>query len=147
MKQAFENGAKAPTSAATKGADDEAPAPKTSPAKRKRAPPKKKTIDESAEDVEDDEETVKEEPKPKRARAPAKHCVKTTTKKVKEEVDEEKVTISVPPTEATTLIKHEQDAGEGKDHEQSDFGEASDGEEEIAQERELLCSQVLVELD
>ncbi|KAF2787601.1 hypothetical protein K505DRAFT_124034 [Melanomma pulvis-pyrius CBS 109.77] len=146
MKQAFEKGDAVPSSKPT--ADNGA-----SPAKRKRGPatPKKPKANfqsgenvEDAEDAEDDEDL---KPTPKKVRTPAKPRAKVTPKpkgkaKLAKEMGmkEGEKTASVPPTEATTLIKTEAVEGEGEYYDAQEFvdgGEVGDteGDEEVTQER------------
>jgi hypothetical protein len=152
MKQAFERGDAAPTSAATKGnAAPDSPA-KSTP-KRKRAPPKTKgkAANDNDEDVNGKEENVVDatddgattsQPK-KRARSAAKPRAKPAAKgkdksKGQEKESEptaEETTTSVPPTEATTLIKTE---GASEYYDQAQYaagGEVEDTEDGVAQER------------
>jgi hypothetical protein len=139
MKQAFERGDAAPASAKATGDDAANPdSPAKSTPKRKRAPAKKKVPTEekgsSEENVEDGDE--EENPKPKKRRAPAKPRAKKDAKK--EEVAPQEMTASVPPTEATTLIKTEGASDGGEYYDQGGNaagGEVENGEGEIAQER------------
>lgn len=140
MKQAFERGDAAPTPAKTTGDDAANPdSPAKSTPKRKRAPAKKKVPAEekgsSEENVEDGD--GEEKPKPKKRRAPAKPRAKKGAEK--EEVAPQEMTASVPPTEATTLIKTEGAGDGGEYYDQGEYvagGEVENGEGEVAQERQ-----------
>jgi hypothetical protein len=150
MKQAFERGDAAPTSAKATGEDAATPgSPAKSTPKRKRAPPKKKhPAQENTNEENLDDGDEEEKPTPKKRRTPAKPRAKKGAKK--DEIAPQAMAASVPPTEATTLIKTE-GAGEGEGGEYYDQGEYAAGGEvanaegEIAQERKYNVLSILVD--